>query len=193
MKISILAKTCIVLTCSVLFGPISCATESLSETKVSGATSVGTIDWTKLKTAPLRKQKQVLDVSAVSDPELAARIIEAAEPILRFLGLLMAVTTDDASEPYIRSRVKSPKTVIRIPPRSDVGSKSRFLHTRLYDWKQTGPDEIEFMVHYLEINGKRHYTDDFRFIRFNGAWYFAGHVSVLPSPIQTTPVKVPFG
>ena len=169
----------------------SCAERGPTRDDVRGRAAGESIDWSKLKKQPLRKQKQVLDVRAVSDPRLAAEIVDASEPILRYLGLLMEPSINDASSPHIRPLLRGPATVVRVPPSSVPGTRSRFLHTRIYDWKRIEPNELQFRVLYHEGAGPKHYTDDFRFIKFNAAWYFAGHVSPQPSPIETTPMDVP--
>ena len=151
--------------------------------------TVVAIDWTKLEQEPLRKQKQTLDVRKVSDPALASRIIDAAEPVLRFLGSVMYAATEDASEPEIRARVEDPTTVIRMPPKGTERWRPKFIHSRIYDWKLTGPDQIDFTVLYKQISGKEHFTDDYRFVRINGIWLFRGHVSAQPTPIQSTPIQ----
>jgi hypothetical protein len=140
---------------------------------------------------PLRKQRQVVDVSGVSDPVLAARIAEASDRILRFLGLLMEATDAEGRSPYVRPMLKTPDTTVRVPPRKVGGTRSDFGHMRLYDWKWVEPNALEFRVLYVDVTGKKHYTDDFRFIKFNGAWYFAGHPSAEPTPMDMAPLPFP--
>lgn len=155
-----------------------------------GVAAASAIDWSALKREPLRKQKQALDVRDVSDPQLASRIIEASERILRYLGLLLEATSEDGDDPFLRSLilplVVSKSTVVRVPPR-EAGGRARFLHVRIHDWKLVGAHELEFRVLYSDLTGKRKYSDDFRFRRFNDVWWFAGHVSPQPTPVVTAP------
>ena len=175
--------------CAVFLVSQSCATQPSSEPETTSTITVVAIDWTKLEQEPLRKLKRMVDVRAVSDPALASTIIHAAEPVLRFLGSVMYAATEDASEPEIRARVEGPTTGIRMPPKGTERWRPKYIHSRIYDWKLAGPDQIEFTVLYKEISGKQHYTDDYRFVQVNGTWLFRGHVSAQPTLIQTTPLK----
>ena len=189
MRVSIRFRNYLLPACAVFFVSLSCASQPSPEPQTLSTITVTAIDWTRLKTEPLRKQKQTIDVCGISDPALASMIMDAAEPILRFLGAVMYAAADDASEPEIRARVESPATVIRMPPSGAARWRPKFVDWRIYDWKLTGPDQIDFTVLYKQISGKEHFTDDYRFVRINGIWLFRGHVSAQPTPIQTTPIN----
>ena len=175
--------------CAVFLVSLACASQPSPEPQTLSTITVTAIDWTRLKTEPLRKQKQTIDVREISDPALASMIMDAAEPILRFLISVMYAATEDNSDPEIRARIESPATIIRMPPRGTERLRPKFVDWRIYDWKRTGPDLIEFTVLYKQISGKEHFTDDYRFVRINGIWLFRGHVSAQPTPIQSTPIQ----
>ena len=175
--------------CALFFGTPNLAMAQVTEPVSLGTIVVKPIDWTRLRSEPLRKQKQTVDVGAVSDPVLASAIVDAAEPILRFLIAVMYAEPADTSDPKVRQHLETPNTVVRFPPAGVSRWRPKFIHQNIYDWRLTGSDEIKFTVRYQEISGKQYYTDDYCFVRMNGAWLFRGHVSDEATSIQIRATK----
>ena len=174
---------------AILVGPAFSASANPPKPELLSTITVSAIDWTRLESEPLRKQKQTFDVREVSDPELASMIMDASEPILRFVFALLSTETPGSLDAKDRDRLEGPHAVVRLSPPGKSKWRPRFIHERLYGWEKIGPDQLEFTVRYVEISKTLFYTDDYRFVRFGGKWLFRGHVSPAATLLQTRPVK----